>query len=73
MIRIFQNPSVREAKPKTIIEWDDNDSDVLEAKYNIYQNTPNLLVEFWLNGSSVWTIADESNSETTYKSFTLTK
>ncbi|WP_347173947.1 hypothetical protein [Polaribacter uvawellassae] len=72
-IRIFQNPSVTESRPKTIIEWGQNNSDVLEAKYRIYQNTPILLEEFWLNGTSVWTIADESNSETTYKSFKLIK
>ena len=74
IIVIKINPSVTEAKPKTIVEWNSSDEDVIETTYRIKDNLfPVLKEEIWLNDISVWKIADEANSNTTYKFFTLTK
>ena len=66
-IRIFQNDTDNETRPITYVEWNENETDTLQAEFFKTENTIQV-IKTWFNGELKW---DGSNGQDNF--FTIVK
>jgi hypothetical protein len=57
-IAVFLNCSETSDKPITYIQWNNSDTDTIEAVYKRYHNSV-LQNKLWLNGEQIWELGDD--------------
>ncbi|MBB6680266.1 hypothetical protein H4O20_02300 [Aequorivita sp. 609] len=67
-IRIFQNSVETEELPITYVEWNENETDTLQAEYDRTYNNQPRVQKVWFNGELKW---DGQNGEKGF--FTIIK
>ncbi len=53
-IRIFQNSAETEELPITYVEWNENETDTLQAEYDRTYNNQPRVQKVWFNGDLKW-------------------